>query len=318
MSELSRRTFLALSSAALGLPVRLAVGSDQQDRPSSTAALPTITLGRTGRAVPRLGFGGAPIGRLRSAEDAVEVVQAAIRLGVRYLDTAPTYGRGRSETRIGAALAGCGVDRGDFFIATKTQRRDEAGARRELEESLGRLGVDYVDALQVHQVHDDVDSVFGNGAVLEGLEQARDEGLIRHIGITGHRNPAYLVEALGRFEFATALVPVNPLDVKYLSFVREFLPVAAQRGTAVIAMKVFAGGRLLSDGRFTAGELLRYALSTPHVAVAVPGCDAVGHVNQAYAAVSGFEPLSADERAALEDRAGAHQGKESEWYKQER
>jgi aryl-alcohol dehydrogenase-like predicted oxidoreductase len=274
-----------------------------------------VTLGRTGRVVPRLGFGSAPIGRLRSAEDAVEVVKAAIRLGVRYLDTAPSYSRGRAEKRLGAALAACGVNRAEFFIATKTQRRDGAGARRELEESLKRLGVDYVDALQVHEVHDDVDRLFGAGAVVPELEKARDEGLIRHIGVTGHRDPAYLVEAVRRYEFATALVPVNPMDVKHLSFIRGFLPVAAERGTAVIAMKVFAGGGLLEDGRFAAGELLRYALSTPHVAAAVPGCETVAHVQEAHAAVSGFEALSAQERAALEARAGTHRGKESEWYK---
>jgi len=83
-------------------------------------------------------------------------------------------------------------------------------------------------------------------------------------------------------------------------------------------MKVFAGGGLLEGGRFTAGELLRYALSTPPVAAAVPGCDAVAHVEAAHAAVSGFQALSADERAALEERAGAHRGKESEWYKPDR
>jgi aryl-alcohol dehydrogenase-like predicted oxidoreductase len=315
MNLLTRRSFLALSSAVLALPARLARGREQDAPPASADPLPAVTLGRTGRVVPRLGFGSAPIGRLGSAEDAVEVVKAAIRLGVRYLDTAPSYSRGRAERRVGAAVAGCGVDRGEFFIATKTQRRDGAGARRELEESLKRLGMDYVDALQVHEVHGDVDRLFGAGAVVPELEKARDEGLIRHIGVTGHRDPGYLVEAVLRYEFATALVPVNPLDVKHLSFIRDFLPVAAQRRTAVIAMKVFAGGRMLADGEFTAGELLRYALSTPPVAAAVPGCETVSHVEEAHAAVSGFKALTAQERASLEARAGAHRGKESEWYK---
>ncbi|MHC4142080.1 MAG: aldo/keto reductase, partial [Planctomycetota bacterium] len=293
MDSLSRRSFLALSSAALAFPARLVIGSSEPGEPSpSIAPLPTVTLGRTGRTVPRLGFGGAPIGRLSSARDAVEVVKAAVRFGVRYLDTAPSYSRGRSEQRIGAALAACGVDRSELFIATKTLRRDGSGARRELEESLERLGTDYVDALQVHEVHDDVDNVFGEGAVLEALQKAKEEGLIRHM--------------------------VNPLDVKHLSFVQEFLPLAAEKGTAVIAMKVYGGGSLLDDDRFTAGELLRYALSTPQVDVAVPGCDEIAHVAEAHAAVSGFKTLAPEELAALEERAGAHRGKKSEWYKQER
>jgi aryl-alcohol dehydrogenase-like predicted oxidoreductase len=320
MSPPSRRAFLAASAAAAAFPFRVAAEGDEQDdaSSSSTTALPTVTLGRTGRVVPRLGFGSAPIGRLDSDGEAVEVVKAAIGLGVRYLDTAPTYSRGRAEKRIGAALAGCGVSRGDLFIATKTQRRDGDGARRELEESLARLGLDYVDSLQVHEVHDDVDRVFGEGTVIEALEKARQEGLIRHIGVTGHRDPRWVVDAVRRYGFATALVPVNPLDVKHLSFIRDLLPVAAERGTAVIAMKVFAGGGLLADGRFTAGDLLRYALSTPHVAVAVPGCKTVSHVQEAYAAISGFKALSAQERTALEERAGPHLGEESEWYKRER
>ncbi|MHC4415351.1 MAG: aldo/keto reductase [Planctomycetota bacterium] len=286
--------------------------------PVSPVSLPLVTLGRTGRVVPRLGFGGAPVGRMKDSDEAVEVVRAAVRLGVRYLDTAPSYSRGRSEERIGAAIAGSGVDRGDFFIATKTLRRDGGGARRELDESLRRLGVDYVDALQVHEVHDDVDSLFGNHAVLKALEKARDEGLIRHIGITGHRNPTYLVEALRRYEFATALVPINPLDTKHLSFADELLPVTEERGVAVIAMKVYAGGSLLKGGRFTASELLGYALSRPQVAVAVPGCDQIAHVEQACEAVREFEPLTASRRAALEKRAGPHRGKSSEWYKEEK
>jgi aryl-alcohol dehydrogenase-like predicted oxidoreductase len=80
-------------------------------------------------------------------------------------------------------------------------------------------------------------------------------------------------------------------------------------------MKVFAGGRMLADGEFTAGELLRYARSTPPVAAAVPGCETVSHVEEAHAAVSGFKALTAQERASLEARTGAHRGKESEWYK---
>ncbi len=171
--------------------------------------------------------------------------------------------------------------------------------------------------LQVHEVHDDVGTLFGPDSVLAALERARDEGLVRHIGITGHRNPRHLVEAVRRYEFATALVPVNPLDVKHLSFIRDFVPVAAERGVGVVAMKVFAGGRLLEGGRFTAAELLRYALSREHVPVAVPGCGAVAHVQEAHDAVSRFESLSADELAALEERAGAHRGKGSEWYKEE-
>ncbi|MCI0345816.1 MAG: ABC transporter substrate-binding protein, partial [Chloroflexi bacterium] len=101
---------------------------------------------------------------------------------------------------------------------------------------LERLGLDQVDSISAHEVHDDVESLFGPGAVLAALRKAKDEGLTRHIGITGHRNPKYLVAAVERFEFDTALVPVNPLDRRHLSFIEDFASVAARRGVAVVAV----------------------------------------------------------------------------------
>ncbi|MHC5025028.1 MAG: aldo/keto reductase [Planctomycetota bacterium] len=322
MDEPSRRQFIASSLTALVVGARPlwagpGGGDDGAARSDADAiTLPTVPLGRTGRTVPRLGFGGYPVSRLPTEEAAIEVVRRALDLGVRYFDTAPSYGLGRSESRIGRAIAGSGIPREELFIATKTLQRDGAGARRELEESLARLRIESVDSVQVHEVHDDVETLFGPGQVLEALEQARVEGLVRHIGITGHRNPRYLVEAIQRYDFATALVPINPLDPQHLSFIGEFLPVASERGVAVIAMKVFAGGGLLTSGRFEAAELLRYALSQPHVAVAVPGCEAVGHVEAACRAVAGFEPIAPEGLAELERRAGRHEGRASEWYKE--
>ncbi len=313
----SRRAFLAATAAAAGaglLPGRMRAAWPGQE--PGAGPLPLIALGRTGRTVPRLGFGGFPISRLEEA-GAVRVVRRAIELGVRYLDTAPSYGAGSSERSIGRAIAESGLERGAFFVATKTLRRDGPGARRELEESLERLGLDQVDSISAHEVHDDVESLFGPGAVLAALRKAKDEGLTRHIGITGHRNPKYLVAAVERFEFDTALVPVNPLDRRHLSFIEDFAPVAARRGVAVVAMKVYGGGSLVGGGRLEAGELLRYALSQPHVAVVVPGCESVEHVEDAVEAVRGFEPLTADAQRDLEARAGPHLGRRSEWYKEE-
>ncbi len=121
-----------------------------------------------------------------------------------------------------------------------------------------------------------------------------------------------------RYPFASALVPINPLDRKHLSFIDDFLPVAREQGVAVIAMKVFAGGPLLADGQLTAAECLRYALTQQHVMIAVPGCETIEHVDEAYAAVRDFAPLPTDDQRALEARAGEHQGKKSEWYKEEK
>jgi aryl-alcohol dehydrogenase-like predicted oxidoreductase len=281
----------------------------EQNRP-----LPTVTLGTTGRTVPRLGLGGYPIVRSTTDDDAVSVLRRAFDYGVRYIDTAPSYARGKSERRIGLALKG--YDRSEFYIATKTLERDGKEARREIEASIERLGVEYVDAVQVHEVHDDVNTLFDSGGVLKSLEKAREEGLLRHIGVTVHRKPAYAIEAVRRYPFATALVPINPIDKQHRSFITEFLPVAKERNVAVIAMKVFSGGALLRHTDLTAAECLRYALSQDGVAVAVPGCEFVSHVDEAYEAVAEFEPLSAEAQRAIEQRAGEHRGKQSEWYKE--
>lgn len=319
---MNRRIFLSTVAAGLcaGVLPRRVVAA-----PEAEAEMPRAVL--AGRELPRMGLGAFPLGQLRDEEAGVAVARRALDLGMRYIDTAPSYGNGESERRVGAAVRAWTKDGGrreDLFIATKTLRRDGAGARRELEESLTRLGVEYADSVQCHEVHGDYDRLFGEGAAVPALEKARDEGLIRHIGITGHRNPKFLVEACRRFGFATALVPVNPIDTQHLSFVREFLPFAAERGIGVVAMKVFGGGfllnRTLANGEkaYSAAGLLHYALSQPGVAVAVPGCERVPHVEEAVAAARGFVALSAEALGLLEGRAGEHEGKRTEWYKDDR
>lgn len=316
-APITRRQLIANAAAAAAF----ACLGPASARDAAWADLPTIALGRTGRTLPRLGFGAFPIGNLPDEAAAVRVIRRAIDGGVRYFDTAPSYGEGRSEQRLGRAFAeafGDGVvKREDLFVATKTLHRDAAGARRELEASVKRLRLDYVDSVQCHEVHEDWESLFAKDSVLNALEKARDEGLVRHISITGHRDPAHLLEPLKRYEFASALVPVNPLDRQHLSYIENLLPVAAGRGTAVVAMKIYAGGNLLAGDKppFKAGELLRYALSQEHVAIAAPGCQTVKHVEQALAAAAPFTGLSTDEQRELEKRAGEHRGKKSEWYK---
>ncbi|MCK4873350.1 MAG: aldo/keto reductase [Phycisphaerales bacterium] len=311
MIEIDRRAFLAGASvAALAGWPRIIAADDQ---PAEVKTLPVTTLGRTGRVVSRLGIGVYPIIHYESHDDAVAVLRHAFDLGVRYIDTAPSYGNGRSETRIGLALQG--YERSEFFIATKTLERSGDAARRELEQSLARLGLDSVDSVQIHSLKNDIDSLFGPDAVLKALEKAREEKLVKHIGITAHFNPKYLIEAVKHYPFATVLVPINPLDTKYLSFTREFLPVAKAHDVAVVAMKVYAGGVLLEDGKLTPAECVHYALSQAGVDVIIPGCETIAHVDDAYNAAMAFKPLSREAQADIEQRAGEHKGKESEWYK---
>ncbi|UCD76295.1 MAG: aldo/keto reductase [Phycisphaerales bacterium] len=319
MIEFTRREFLAAASAATiaGGLGRGGPATGQSvpavDGSPAAGALPMVEVGTTGRVVPRLGLGTAPAGWLDTDEEAVPVLQHALDKGIRYLDTAPSYSRGRAEARLGLALQG--RRREDFFIATKTLERRGDEARRDVEQSLQRLKTDHVELVQVHAVSTDVDSLFGPEAVLKTLEKMREEKIIGGIGVTVHQNPKYAIEAVTRYPFVTALVPINVWDTKQESFIREFLPVAKERNVAVIAMKVFAVGKLLEGGRLTAGECLQYAFSQDHVAVAVPGCEAISHVDEAYEAAVGFKPLSAEAQEEVINKAGEHKGKESEWYR---
>lgn len=338
-STFDRRRFLVVSAqvGAAAIGGSAYARSRQPERPTpsfenntASRTLPTAILGRTGRTVPRLGLGCFPIGGLSKEEDAAAVLDAALLAGVRYLDTAPSYHAGRSESRVGAAVKrwiashvpdARAAARGELHVATKTLERSADGARRELESSLQRLGLDSVDCIQCHEVHDDWERLFDKDGALAGLEKARDEGLTKHIGITCHRDPSYAINAIKRFPFATALVPINPIDVQHHSFVRGFLPFAAENDIAVIAMKVFGGGFLLNtrdengEPAYTPGDLLRYALAQPGVGVCVPGCETLEHVRVDAEAVRAFEQPDAAWLEAMEAKAGTHEGKSTEWYK---
>ncbi len=304
-----RREFLAraaASAAAAALLGRRALAQEAK-------TLELRALGTTGRRLPRLGMGCFPLSTVQPDRAAVPIVERALELGVRYFDTAPSYGSGRSETLLGRALKG--AKREELWIATKTLERGADGARRELERSLERLGVDYVDSIQCHEVHDDFESLFKKESVLDALKKAVDEKLVRHVGITCHRHPKYAKAAIERFPFATALVPVNAIDVQHFSFVKELLPFAAEKKVAVIAMKIFAGGKLVAGGALQASECLTFALAQPQVDVAVPGCGSVKEVDEAFAVAAGFVAPSDDILRDIERRAGRHEGTLTEWYK---
>jgi aryl-alcohol dehydrogenase-like predicted oxidoreductase len=276
-------------------------------------AIPLRAFGRTGRKLPMLGLGCFPLGNLGAEEAAVAIVRHALESGARYFDTAPSYNDGTSERRLGKGLKG--FAREELYVATKTLERDGDAALAELERSLGRLGLDYVDCVQVHEVHEDVESVFKKGGVLEALLKAREQKKLRGIGFTCHRDPKYALQLLERHDFVSALVPLNAIDVQHLSFVKDFLPKAKEKGVAVVAMKIYAGGALLKEGsKVTAGELVRWALYQEGVSLAVPGAETLAHWDEARAAAVLPDPS----QALLDDiakRVGEHQGKASEWYK---
>lgn len=204
----------------------------------------TAPFGRTGHASTRVIFGAAALGGLRQ-ERADEVLQVLLDAGINHLDTAASYGE--SELRIGPWMA---EHRQRFFLATKTGERRGDAARAELERSLERLQVDSVDLIQLHNLvePEEWEVAHGPGGVVEAMAAARDEGLVRHIGVTGHgtRIARMHLRSLERFPFASVLLPYSYValqDGAYRADVEELLAVCAGRGVAVQTIKAIGRRR---------------------------------------------------------------------------
>ena len=166
-------------------------------------------LGRTGHLSSVVIFGAAAIGMVDEAT-AAAALDRALGAGVNQIDVAPTCGE--AELRVGPWLA---RHRHEIFLGCKTRDRTKNGAAKELRRSLERLRTDHVDLYQLHAVTDmeTLEQALAPGGALEAIVEARDEGLLRHIGITGHGHqaPVVFAEALRRFPFDTVMFPLNPV-----------------------------------------------------------------------------------------------------------
>lgn len=208
----------------------------------------TAPFGRTGHRSTRVIFGAAALGGMRQ-ERADEVIQRVLDAGVNHVDTAASYGE--SELRLGPWMA---EHRAHLFLATKTGERRGDAARAQLEASLERLQVDHVDLIQLHNLvePDEWEIAHGPGGVVEAMVRARDEGLVRHIGVTGHGNRIadMHLRSLERFPFASVLLPfsfVGMQDAAYRADVEVLLDRCAQEQVAVQTIKAIARRRWPAD-----------------------------------------------------------------------
>lgn len=203
-----------------------------------------IPFGRTGHMSTRTIFGAAALGSMRQ-EKADEVLDLLLEFGVNHIDTAAGYGD--SELRIAPWMA---AHRDRFFLATKTGARDAKGARESLARSLDRLRVDQVDLIQLHNLVEagEQEVALGPGGALEALVAARDDGLVRFIGVTGHGTyaPKRHLESLRRFPFDTVLVPCNfamLAQPEYADDFEELHATCMERGVAFQTIKSIARRR---------------------------------------------------------------------------
>jgi predicted aldo/keto reductase-like oxidoreductase len=264
-----------------------------------TIPLPTRLLGNTGRSVTLFGLGGEGVLRTWGEDaDAARVISRALDQGVTYFDSAPAYAG--SLDYYGATL---GERRRQIFLASKTHDRTRDGSLRLLDDSLRRIRTDHFDLWQLHDLRTraDLNEIFAKGGALEALIQAKAEGRVKHLGITGHHDPEILLEAINRFDFDTVLVALNIADRHYLPFASTVVAEAARRGMGVIAMKVCAQKRLLT--RFAMSETLGYVWSIPGVSLAIVGCETPAEVDQNADIARKFRPLHRDDMHDLEARA---------------
>jgi len=200
-------------------------------------------FGRIGHLSTRTIFGAAALSRVTQAE-ADRTLEVLLKYGVNHIDTAASYGD--SELRIGPWMD---RHRGDFFLATKTGERTYEKAREEIHRSLERLRVDQVDLLQLHNLVDpeEWEVAMGPGGALEAAIEAREQGLVRFIGVTGHglTAPAMHKRSLERFDFDSVLLPYNyPLmqNPQYAADFEALLALCKERNVAVQTIKSIARG----------------------------------------------------------------------------
>lgn len=261
-------------------------------------------LGSTGERVSVIGVGGWHLG-LRHVDErlAIRIVRSAIDRGINFMDNCWDYNEGASELRMGDALRDGYRERA--FVMTKIDGRSKREAARQLDESLKRLRVDYVDLVQHHEIlrFEDPHRIFAEGGAHAALVEAREAGKIRYIGFTGHKDPRIHLHMLevaeeNGFRFDAVQMPLNVMDAHYRSFEKLVIPELEKLGIAVLGMKCMANGILLRSKTVTPLECLHYALSLP-TSVVITGIDSMEILDQAFRAVESFHPPTNEQRDVL-------------------
>ena len=333
----NRRAFLKYLTgitATIMLPYGSFGKGEKTERDRLGEILPKRKLGKTGAAVTMLGTGGYHVG-WTTEKDAEEVIETALEGGIRFFDTAESYGPHTSEIRYGKYLTPKYRDL--VFLMTKTLSKDAKTAREHLEGSLKRLNTDYLDLWQVHSVFDpqDVDDRIANG-VLDVVMEAKESGKVKHIGFTGHQNPEAHLRMLERTAehpiFETVQMPINVVDANHDHFIKRVLPVALERNMGILAMKTMADGRFFPEkkalekvqwttedpiipNRLTIKDALYFAWSLP-ISVLISGNENASFMKQKIELAKKFKPLNGKDRDQLISKVTdlAREGK-VEYYK---
>jgi predicted aldo/keto reductase-like oxidoreductase len=267
------------------------------------AAVPRRPLGVTGATVSAIGIGGYHLGIPKDEAEAIRIIHAALDRGIDFLDNCWDYHDGKSEERMGKALAD--GHRKKAFLMTKLDGRTKKAASEQLEQSLRRLRTDVIDLVQIHEVIRAEDPVrsFAAGGVVEALVDARKAGKLRFFGFTGHKDPSIHLAMLDaaaahKFRFDTVQMPLNVLDAHYRSFEKLVLPRLVAMNIGVLGMKPLAAGRIPKANTASGVECLHYAMHLP-TSVVITGCENMEELEQAIHAAVTFEPMTPAQVEAL-------------------
>ncbi|RJQ53237.1 MAG: aldo/keto reductase [Actinobacteria bacterium] len=252
--------------------------------------MPTRPFGKTGERVGLLGMG---VWVEDDERQHIEIVRRGIDEGVSFQDTSWDYHEGRSETRLGRALKGGYRERA--FLMTKIDARTKRAAAEQIRQSMDRLGVEFVDLLQFHEVIRmwEPDRIFAEDGAMHAVIEARKAGLVRFVGFTGHKDPEIHLKMLDvaerhDFRFDAHQLPLNAYDPHYRSFEKAVLPRLLKEGIAVIGMKPLGGRYFLEDGGpLSKPELLAYTMSLP-VSVCLSAANSMRHLEESLNATRAF------------------------------
>ncbi len=327
----TRRQFIA-TGAAVGAGIAVEMTAEAQGQPSTPKGrdmaadmpdyaplpmtntgsdqIPRRQFGQHNEQVSIIGMGGHHLGDARDVEEAVRMVQTAVDAGITFFDNCWEYNNGRSEDWMGRGLKG---RRDKIFLMSKVCTHGRSGklGLQMLEESLRRLQTDHLDLWQIHGITYDNDPAlaYAKGGIIEAMQKAKQQGKVRYLGFTGHKDPGMHFEMIRRgFPFDSVQMPLNPFDANFFSFQRQVVPEALKRGMAVLGMKPMGGtAESIKRGIVTPEELLRYAMSLP-VTTTLSGMDSLEILNKNLTLARGFQPMSTSKRRALEQRCMATAG----------
>lgn len=288
---MQRRTFLHVSACTLAAsPALMAAGE-----------MPMNILGKSGLKVSQFTLGGYHM-RVGGVQSGIDIIHRAVDLGVTHFDSARQYHGGDSDATYGKALAG-GL-RQKVHLMSKSNKRDAATAMKELEATLRDMKTDYLDLWACHEVSgmDEVDQIFSTGGAAEAFRKAKQQGKVRHIGFTGHRDPEVHLRMMRETDqWETVQMPINLVDPHYLSFLKTVMPEARKRGLGVLAMKSNAMGPIVQKGIAKIEECLRFTL-TQRPDTLVSGVETIEQLEQNVEIVKSFQPMSDQEQSALLSR----------------